>query len=174
MDKYRRAMIILASYVEGSQMIYIKPHAYAKDAWAQLNRVYQQTTLANQLFLREQLREIRQREGEKEQEYVTRLLGVQQQLDGAGAQVEEQELILKLLEGVLPKFKIFVTALEVQGGSLSFGEVVAKLQHRELRRHAYEEQKEGALMGKHQDKQHGKQQRKLKKKCFFCNKAGPS
>ena len=128
MDKNRRAMIILASNVEGSQMIYIKPHAYAKDAWAQLNRVYQQTTLANQLFLREQLREIRQREGEKVHEFVTRLLGVQQQRDGAGAQVEEQWLILKLLEGVLPKFKIFVTALEVQGGSLSFGEVLRKQQ----------------------------------------------
>ncbi|NDA63211.1 MAG: hypothetical protein EBX50_14400, partial [Chitinophagia bacterium] len=171
MDKNRRAMIILASNVEISQLIYIKPHALAKDAWAQLNKVYQQTTIANQLFLREQLREMKQKEGEKVQEFVTRLLGVQQQLDGAGAQVDEQELVLKLLGGVLPQYKVFVTALEAQGGALSFGEVVAKLQHEELRRHSHEE-KEGAFMGKHQGKQKGKLQGKQQKKCFHCNKAG--
>ncbi|NBX97749.1 hypothetical protein EBQ81_02685, partial [bacterium] len=171
MNKNRRAMIILASSVEVSQMIYIKPHTFAKDAWAQLNKVYQQTTIANQLFLREQLRDIKQKDGEKVQEFVTRLLGIQQQLDGAGAQVEEQELVLKLLEGVLPKYRVFVTALEAQGGTLSFGEVVAKLQHEELRRHNHED-KEGALMGKHQGKQKGKPQGKQQKKCFHCNKAG--
>jgi len=89
MDKNRKAMILLASNVEVSQIIYIKPHTLAKEAWAQLHRVYQQTTIANQLFLREQLREMKQKDGEKVQEFVSRLLGVQQQLDGAGAQVDE-------------------------------------------------------------------------------------
>jgi len=171
MDKNRKAMILLASNVEVSQIIYIKPHTLAKEAWAQLHRVYQQTTIANQLFLREQLREMKQKDGEKVQEFVSRLLGVQQQLDGAGAQVDEQELVLKLLGGVLPRYKVFVTALEAQGGALSFGEVVAKLQHEELRRHSHED-KDGAFMGKHLGKQRGKQQGKTQKKCFHCNKTG--
>ena len=146
-ERNRRALILLASNVEPSQMSYIKPYKLAKDAWSELCFVYQRSALANQLFLRDQFREMKQKEGESIHDFSTRLRDTALQLDGVGAPVPEAELVLKLLEGVLPRFKMFVTALEAQSGELKFREVTTKLPHEELRRHRSDD-KESAYVGK--------------------------
>lgn len=176
MDRNRKAMIILASNVEPSQMVYIKQHEYVKEAWAEINKVYTRNALANRIYLREKLRGMHQEAGENIEEYATRLKDLAIQLDGAGASVPDEELVLKLLESVLPKYRMLVTALEAQDGSLKFGEVVTKLQHEELRRHKKEEAGENAYMGRYQGrpngKQQGKTQGKQQVKCFHCQKPG--
>ena len=110
------------------------------------------------------------------QDFAGRIRDLAFQLDGAQASVSEAEVILKLLEGVLPKYAVLVTVLEAQSGVLKFEEVVAKLQHEELRRHTTEEKKENAYLGNHQgnhqaSKHQGKKQGK-QVKCFHCGKLG--
>ena len=104
LDKNRKAMIILASNVEASQMTFIKRHSLAKDAWAEINSAYQRTAIANQLFLRQCLRDAKQKEGEKVQDFAGRIRDLAFQLEGAEAGVSDAEVVLKLLEGVLLKY----------------------------------------------------------------------
>ena len=106
------------------------------------------------------------------QDFAGRIRDLAFQLDGAEARISEAEVILKLLEGVLPKYSVLVTVLEAQSGVLKFEEVVAKLQHEELRRHTTEDKRENAYLGNHQASKHqGKKQAK-QIKCFHCGKLG--
>ena len=163
-DKNRRALIVLASNVEASQLSYIKPHELAKDAWTELCGVYQKTAVANQLFLRGKFRDLKQKDGEGMQDFITRVRDVALELEGAGATISEEEMVLKLLEGVLPKYEMFVTALEAQVGELKFMEVTAKLLHEELRRHNGGADKEDAA--------YISKVNKPVKSCYHCGKPG--
>ena len=169
--KNRKALIILASNVEASQMSYLKKHALAKDAWKEFKDVYQSSSLSNQLFLREKLRSLKQKEGEGIQEFSTRLQDVVFELVGTGATVPDSEQVLKLLEGLLPKYRMFVVALEAQGVStLTFNDVHTRLLHEELRRHKDGGKVEQAYVAKQQPKKGN--QGKPKGSCFYCGKPG--
>jgi len=129
----RRALLLLTANVKANQMTYIRPYSMVVDAWAELNRVYQRATLTHQLYLREKLRTIRQREDEDILGYSRRLKEITLELEAAGAPVLEQEQIITLLEGVLPIYADVATTLENIPGELAFNEVVNRLLGTELR-----------------------------------------
>ena len=182
----RRAMMLLANNIEDSQMSYIRQTRYASDAWAQLTTVYPTAFLSHKLYLREQLRTVKQKEGETITSYVGRLKEIAVQLDAADATQPEQELLLILLGGALPKFKDCTTTLENYPGELTLEKVINALQAAELRldlkdgtpddtsglpgnnKVLYAGSKKPGQQGKGGWKAQGKEMRA----CFYCQKPG--
>ena len=171
--KNRRGLIILASNVDITLMSHIKPHKLAKDAWAELESVFASHALAHQLYLREKYRGLKQKDGETVQSFSTRLQEVAQELATSGAPVDQQEQVLKLLEGVLPIYAMVATALEVRGTTLSYADALTSLLHSELRRGVEEEAKDQAYLAKNGKKHFEKKgQKKNGPVCFYCQKPG--
>ena len=182
----RRAMMLLASNVEDSQMSYLRQTRWASDAWAQLTTVYATASLSHKLYLREQLRTIKQKEGETITLYVGRLKEIAVQLDAAEAPQPEQELLLTLLGGALPKYRECTVTLENYPGVLTLERGINALQAAELRldlkdtsldepagtpgsmKVFYAGPKKQGQQGKPAWKPQGKEMRA----CFYCQKLG--
>ena len=131
--KNRRAMIIIASSVEESQMTYLKRHTKAAEVWERLERVYNKKAMAHRLLLKAKFQELRQRDGETIQAFSNRIEELAHELEGAGAPIQEEEQVLKFLSGVNSKFKAVVVALEAMDQDMDYVSVVNKLLHAELR-----------------------------------------
>ena len=170
-----KALLLMAANVEPNQMAYIMPYQLAAKAWAELHRVYQQNNLAFQFYLRSKWESLRQEEGEGVQAYAKKTRELIFELRGGQIEVAEQEAILKMLRGVLPKYKQVATTLQFSGQRLTIDLVEASLRAAELQgdgeKGGSTDTPPKAFMSKGGRQDRGGK-RKETRKCFFCKKEG--
>lgn len=100
-----------------------------REAWEALQQRYQSVGAASQLFLRQRFAQLVMMEGGDVKAFVGEVDQLVDQLRAAGAIIDDQEIVSKLLMGLPPSWRPLVTALECVGTTLTRAVVTQRLLH---------------------------------------------
>ena len=83
----------------------------AKKAWDKLAEINKSKSKARELYLQQQLVQLRRKSGESLPKYIARSLEVRDQLKGVGATVSESEMVMRVLAGLPSDFDTIVAII---------------------------------------------------------------
>jgi len=101
--------------------------ANAKEAWETLEELYRTSSRAQILRLKQQLNSLSMDDSEQVTQYVSRAMGIRDQLVAAGSSVDEDDVVMAVLAGLPADYKMIATVLENAEDELTLSEVQAKL-----------------------------------------------
>lgn len=102
--------------------------ANAKEAWEALEELYKTSSRAQILRLKQQLNSlVMDDSAERVTQYVSRAMGIRDQLAAAGSSVDEDDVVMAVLAGLPEDYKMIATVLENSDEELTLSEVLAKL-----------------------------------------------
>lgn len=87
----------------------------SKEAWDLLKNMYERSNIGRKLYLKNRLQILRIEETENISTYLNAVTELQQQLAGVEIEVDEDEIVLKILNSLTEKFKMIVTSLNTEG-----------------------------------------------------------
>ena len=144
-----KALALIGLHVKEHHIPTLERCSTAREAWLQLEAVYQAKTTARKLLLRKQLAQLKMEAGEPITKYVARARGIQDQLRAAGHEVQDQEVAWAVLAGLPDEFNTVVTVLETTSETgMSLEDILPKLQQVEQRQRKYERPDEKALIAR--------------------------
>ena len=110
--KDTEAKIILMSSIADNILRQL-PRKSAKDIWDSLSRKYRDKDYQSVIFIRQKLFNSRQKPGEKLDDFVERIRCIINELFAANHNITDDELVLTIVQGVLPKYEHFVQSLMI-------------------------------------------------------------
>lgn len=187
----QKALAQIGLYVKEHHLPLLERCKTGKEAWDQLESVYQAKSNARKLQLRKQLTQLKMGPGEPLSKYAARAKEIQDQLRAAGHEVSDQEVTWSVLAGLPEAYDTVVTVLETTSDKdMNLEDILPKLLQVE-QRHSIERPDERALYAKsgggfggrpggrpggRQDGSKpgsfGGQNGPSKGKCFYCGKKG--
>ena len=180
-DNDQRALALLGLYVKEHHLPLMERCKTAKEAWQQLEAMYQAKSNARKLQLRKELVQLKMGPGEPLTKYVGRARDIQDQLRAAGHDVADQEVVWAVLAGLPAVYDTVVTVLETTTDKdMSLEDILPKLLQVEQRERQMERPDERALMAKPSSGfggggkpgGGGQQGGADNRTCFYCKKKG--
>ena len=175
-DNDQKALALIGLYVKEHHLPLMERCDTAKQAWQQLEAVYQAKSNARKLQLRKELSQLKMGPGEPLTKYVGRARDIQDQLRAAGHMVADQEVAWAVLAGLPAHFDTVVTVLETTSDKdMSLEDILPKLLQVEQRERQKERPDERALMAKPRNSfgsGRGHHVDKRGKICHYCGKKG--
>lgn len=162
-DNKCRSVLIQA--IADSHLEYIKDKQSPKQIWDGLHNVFERKSITNRFLLKRQLLSMRYQENERLQDHFLRFDKLVRDIKGAGAQMEEEDVICHLMLTMPSSYDAVTTAMEAVSDRLTMDLVRQKYLDVEAKRRGQqqeEEVNESAFAGKN----------KNKFKCFGCGEQG--
>ena len=145
----QKALAHIGLYVKEHHLPTLERCGTAKDAWQELERVYQAKSNARKLQLRKELTTLRMGPGEPLTKFAARAKDIQNQLRVAGYMVPDQDVTWSVLAGLPAAYDTMVTVLETTSESeMSLDAILPKLLQVEQRQQQEKRLDESALSAK--------------------------
>lgn len=190
-----KALAVLGLHVKEHHMHLVSGAATAAQAWAALESLYMASTLPRQMQLRREMNALEKGAAEPVVKYVGRAKDLRRDLLACGANLEEREVVLSVLNGLPEAYNHLVTVLQVTNQDLTLDTLLPQLllveQHvvksqgqedtKALLAKPYQERgrRDGDRgkarswdRGKDTAKSGGKDKDKVKGKCWKCGQEG--
>lgn len=162
-DNKCRSVLIQA--VADSHLEYVKDKASPKQIWDGLHNVFERKSITNRFLLKKRLLSMRFNENEKMQEHFLRFDQLVREIKGAGAKMEEEDVICHLMLTMPDSYDAVTTAMEAISENLTMDLVRQKYLDVEAKRRGQQ------IVAETEDTAFaGKSKRKLK--CFGCGEFG--
>jgi len=161
-EKDAKALAQIGLHVKDHHLPMLERCTTAKEAWEQLEAVYQAKSNARKRQLRKELSQLKMAPTEPLTKYVARAKEIQNQLRATGYDVADQEVVWALLAGLPASYDTVVTVLETSSDSdMRLDDILPKLMPMEQRMHKSAELSVDAALTA-----------KEARKCFYCGKTG--
>lgn len=180
-DKYNaKAMVIISSTVESSQLEYLLTCETANNMWKRLSAIYEQKSESNKLLLMTKFHDYKMAQNDSIAQHVAKIENTARQLKDLGENVSDLTIMAKILGSLPSKFSAFVTAWDsVDASKQTIDNLAQRLIKEEGRMNATDEMS-GALAAmslkpnQERRKTTEKRMQQLKKEitCFYCQKRG--
>jgi hypothetical protein len=176
MDEERdaKALAQIGLHVKDHHLPLLERCNTAKEAWEQLEALYQAKSNARKRQLRKDLSQLKMGATEPLSKYVARAKDIQNQLRSAGYEVADQEVVWALLAGLPAAYETVVTVLETSTDTdLALDDVLPKLLPVEQRMDTTNTTmpSEAALAAK-RGGYNGRQRHRETRTCYVCGVAG--
>lgn len=161
-DNKCRSVLIQA--IADSHLEYIKDKQSPKQIWDGLHDVFERKSITNRFLLKRQLLSMRYQENDRLQDHFLRFDKLVREIKGAGAQMDEEDVICHLMLTMPSSYDAVTTAMEAVSEKLTMDLVRRKYLDVEAKRRGQqqEEVEEAAFAGK----------KNTKFKCFGCGQPG--
>ena len=124
----QKALALIGLYVKEHHLPMLERCGTARDAWNQLEEVYQAKSNARKLQLRKELIQLKMGASEPLTKYVARAKELQDQLRAAGHEVADQDVAWSVLAGLPADYDTVVTILETTTEhDMSLDDILPKL-----------------------------------------------
>jgi hypothetical protein len=176
-----KALGLMAMCVEDQHLLTIEQAKTAKAAWAALESLFQQRSMANALQLKQQVNGLQMQAAESIPQYVARARSLSAQLAATGKNLDSEDLVLALLNGLPADYNVIKTLIINTSPLPSLTDVQAKLMTTEQQIRVTASTGDSAYMARaHNDPakqgksgKHGKSGKsKRDKECYYCHKKG--
>ena len=179
----QKALALIGLCVKEHHLTTLKRCSTAKEAWEQLEGVYQAKSNARKLQLKRELTQLRMESSEPLTKYVARAKDIQDQLRAASYEIADQEVAWAVLAGLPTEYEMMVTVLTATETEMKLDDILPKLLQVEQRVQKYERPEEKALIAmrgggfgsrgkKYSKGGHNDQDRDAHKTCYYCGKVG--
>lgn len=105
-----KAMFIISSAMEYSQLEYLITSNTAKDMWTKLSSIHEQTSEANKLILLQRFHEYRMEVNDKVVQHIAKIQNMARQLKDVGERISDTAVMAKILGSLPGKFGALITA----------------------------------------------------------------
>lgn len=123
-----KALAQIGLHVKDHHLPVLERCKSAKDAWNQLEAVYQAKSNARKRQLRKELSQLKMGPTEPLAKYVARAKEIQNQLQATGYEVKDQEVVWALLAGLPTQYDTIVTVLETSSDAdVKLDDILPKL-----------------------------------------------
>ena len=177
-DTDQKALALIGLCVKEHHLTTLKRCATAREAWQQLEAVYQAKSNARRLQLKKDLTQLKMGPGEPLTKFAARAVDIQDQLRAAGHETSDQDVAWAVLAGLPANYNMMVTVLTATQTEISLDDILPKLLQVETQQQA-DLQDERALTARHGNGfsggHHGRGEhhgRTSSKTCYYCNKVG--
>ena len=176
--KSEKAKALISLYVEDYHLPEVTSCISAKEAWDALERTYRATSIANQLTLMRELNTIRMGPNEPVAKYIGRARSIRDQLQAAGRAVDADTVVMSVLNGFPEQYNTLIEVMRAQSALPSLEELQAKALLTEQRHSSNEASDQAgvnayyAAAGKNHRHQHGANDKRETRSCFYCKKKG--
>jgi hypothetical protein len=185
LDRKEKSTIQLC--LSDSVLLNVSEEATAKDLWDKLRKLYQSKSLVNKLFLRNNLYNLRMRDGDSVENHLNTFNTVVSQLVSVEIKISDEDKCISLLCSLPDSWDSLVVAIGSNTTSLNFDEVVSSLLSEDMRRkniegwstnalfargHSQERNRSKFSSGRSKSKGISKYLRKFVKVCWICGKEG--
>jgi molybdopterin-biosynthesis enzyme MoeA-like protein len=179
-DMDRRARGFIGMYVKEHLLNVVNEHKSAYTVWAALENVFKAQTKARKLELRRQMTALDQR-GEKVGAYIARAKALYNDMQAAGLDVKESDMIYAVLAGLSSMFRVQVEIMinTLKEEELTFSNLQSRLITAEAeydRKHKRELTEVAAMYASTSRKSHSSVSKHDSKpnngECFHCGKPG--
>lgn len=133
---------VLIQGVADSHLEYVKDKASPKMIWDSLHDVFERKSITNRFLLKRQLLSMRFIEGEKLQEHFLRFDQLVREIKGAGAKMEEEDVICHLMLTMPQSYDAVTTAMEAVSEKLTMDLVRRKYLDVEAKRKGQRQESE--------------------------------
>jgi hypothetical protein len=131
-----------------SVLLNVSEEATTKDLWEKLGKLYQSKSMVNKLFLRNNLYNLRMRDGDSVTEHLNTFNTVVSQLVYVEIKIPDEDKCISLLCSLPDLWNNIVVAIGSNTTSLSFEDVVSSLLSEEMRRKNMEVHSTNALFSR--------------------------
>lgn len=132
--KDRKCKSIITQFLSDSHLEYVKDKYTAQEMWESLSKTFQRKGIANQLYLRKQLLQLKVDDDKSLTLHFLTFDGIIRKLKGCGANLEEIDIICHLLLTLPKSYEMVVTAIETLGNDLTLEYVKGRLLDEEAKR----------------------------------------
>lgn len=156
---------VLIQAIADSHLEYIKDKQSPKQIWDGLHDVFERKSITNRFLLKLQLLSMRYQENDRLQDHFLRFDKLVREIKGAGAQMDEEDVICHLMLTMPSSYDAVTTAMEAVSERLTMDLVRRKYLDVEAKRRGQQQDadvNEAAFSGKN----------KSKFKCFGCGQPG--
>jgi hypothetical protein len=122
-----KAKGLLIMCVEDQHLQTVSTAETAADAWTALENLYQQRSTASRIRLKREMSTLRKRDDESVAEYISRARSLADQIEAAGAEMDEDSILHSVLSGLPAKYDMIVTIMTTADELPSLAEAQAKL-----------------------------------------------
>lgn len=164
----KKALALIGLHVKEHHLTTLKRCGTAREAWLQLEAVYQAKSNAKKLQLKKDLAQLKMRTDEPLTKFAARATDIQDQLRAAGHEISDQEVAWAVLAGLPTDYDMMVTVLTATETNMKLEDILPKLLQVEQQRQKYEAANEKALIAKRNGYGVGNNNRS----CFYCGKVG--
>lgn len=171
-DTDQKALALIGLYVKEHHLTALKRCKTAREAWQQLEAVYQAKSNARKLQLKRELAQLKMGTAEPLTKFVARAIDIQDQLRAAGHEISDQEVAWAVLAGLPPQYDMMATVLTATEKDLRLDDILPKLLQVELQRQKFELPDEKALMAKNPGGRRSGQRAGYSVTCYQCGKTG--
>lgn len=147
-DIDQRALATIGLFVKEHHLTTLKRCGTAKEAWRQLEAVYQAKSNARRLHLKKEVAQLKMVKGEALTKYAARAVDIQDQLRAAGHEISDQEVAWAVLAGLPADYDMMVTVLTATESEVRVEDILPKLLQVEQQLRA-EVEDERALTARH-------------------------
>lgn len=156
---------ILIQSIADSHLEYVKDKVSPKQIWEGLHNVFERKSITNRFLLKRQLLSMRFDESDRLQDHFLRFDQLVREIKGAGAKMEEEDIICHLMLTMPSSYDAVTTAMEAVSDNLTMDLVRKKYLDVEAKRRGQKmevEAEDTAFAGKSRPKF----------KCFSCGEMG--
>lgn len=107
-----KAMVIISSTMESSQLEYLLTCETATDMWNRLNAIHEQKSESNKLLLMTKFHDYKMTSNDNVAQHIAKIENMARQLKDLGENVSDITIMAKILGSLPSKFNAFVTAWE--------------------------------------------------------------
>ncbi|KAL4440104.1 hypothetical protein ABPG75_003105 [Micractinium tetrahymenae] len=169
------AFALIGLHVKDHHLPVLERCHTAKEAWQQLEAVYQAKSNARKRQLRKELSQLKMGPAEPLAKYVARAKDIQNQLRAAGYEVADQEVAWALLAGLPAAYDTAVTVLETSSDAdMALDDILPKLvsvEQRLVKSDSFTHG-EAALTAKRSSGFGSGHRRQRERRCFACGQPG--
>lgn len=187
-EDQKRALGLLKQHLDSSMLNVIQGHNTCRAAWEALTALFSVTATAQALKLKQDLTNLSMKPKEGVTEYFSRGRVLQLELETAGYDISDEELVLHLLKGLTAEFETIKTVL-IASDETTYATVLSRLLNAEAANKQtassaafYMNKPPGHRSGgpsynQHHNHNHtpgggGEQQHKKGMRCHYCKKKG--
>ena len=131
--------------VSDSVLLNVSREATAKTLWDKLGNLYQSKSLANKLFLRKKLYNLRMKGGDSVTEHLNTFNTMVSQLSSVDIKISDEDKCISLLCSLPDSWDILVISIGSNTTTLNFDDIVSALLLEEIRQRNMEVKNGNAL-----------------------------
>jgi len=129
-----KAMVIISSTMESSQLEYLLTCETATDMWTRLTTLHEQKSESNKLFLMTKFHDYKMAPNDSVAQHIAKVENMARQLKDVGEKVTDITIMAKILGSLPAKFSAFVTAWDsVEANNQTFESLTQRLIKEESR-----------------------------------------
>lgn len=172
-----KAMFLISSTMEYSQLECLITCATAKEMWDKLIAIHDRTSASNKLFLLQKFHDYRMNTSDSVISHVAKIQNLARQLRDVGEPMSDVAIVAKILGSLPSKYSALITALDSVNPEMQTIQALQERLIKEETRLSNEDDMSALATTSNKKKQEnpGKQRPETKKKvveCFYCKKKG--